>query len=157
MTPTPINIARMKARLSELGWSYCKLAEVADISESTVKRVIAGSIPNASTVNLIATALGVSPEYLKSTEVPENDTDIKPKVSNEPVFYTPDSLRTETLKHIAAQHKERIEDLKEAHRARVDSLTRDKIVLAVSTGILMTFILALFICDILDPSVGWFR
>lgn len=157
MTPTPINIARMKARLSELGWSYCKLAEVADISESTVKRVIAGSIPNASTVNLIATALGVSPEYLKRTEAHENDTDIKPKVSNEPVLYTPDTLRTETLKHIVAQHKERIDELKESHKARVDSLTRDKIALAIVAGFLIAFILTIFLCDILAPGVGWFR
>ena len=74
----------------------------------------------------------------------------------------------ESLKHIIESYKERIaeqtsrhekeiERMTAAHTDRINSLTKDKIALAIVTGFLILFIVFLFSYDILNPSVGWFQ
>ncbi|MBQ8551404.1 MAG: helix-turn-helix transcriptional regulator [Clostridia bacterium] len=162
-----MNPARLKKRMRELGWSYTRFADESGVSESTIKRVLGGSEPNASTAELMARALGSTVEWLNAEDDPDepvmssyspSSTAEPPKNEpNEPTDTEDDKAMIAALQHVINNYKERIIDLKEAHADRVNSLTRDKLVLSIACGVLVAFLLAFFAYDILNPTVGWFQ
>ena len=68
-----MNPSRIKSKLNELGWSYAKFAEASGVSESTIKRVLSGAEPNASTAALIADALNTTVEWLSEPDSITNE------------------------------------------------------------------------------------
>ena len=106
------------------------VARLAQISESTVSRVLAtrGAAASTASVKAICDALGVSPD-VDRFEIIE---------------------RTATKDEI---YLARIDDLKDV----IQSKNRWNKALFIACLVLVAFILALFAADLLNPSIGWFR
>lgn len=106
------------------------VARLAQISESTVSRVLAtrGAAASASSIKAICDALGVSPE-------PERFELIARSATKDEIYLA------------------RIDDLK----SMIQTKNRWIKALFVVCLALTAFVLILFAVDLLNPSVGWFR
>ena len=62
-------------------------------------------------------------------------------------------IETNSVATLKETYDERIKDLKEA----VKSLKKDKIVLSIVAGVLLSFVIALLVFDISIGTHGWFR
>lgn len=72
---TPIG-RRLRTLRLERGWSQEKLAEVSDLTRDTIARIERGChhTPRLITIELLADALGVSPDYLTTGRGNPNKT-----------------------------------------------------------------------------------
>lgn len=123
-------ISRCISKMEEENLTNKDLAQLAQISESTVSRVLAskGSNASAATITAICDALGVGAEAAQyAGGVCER---------------TKDEL-----------YEARIDDLQRAI-ARKERWNKRLFVVCVC---LTAFILLLFAVDILNPNIGWFR
>lgn len=76
-----INVSRLRSRINECNFTISSFAAAAGISESTLYRVLnSGVVPKTETLELIATPLGVSAEWLASEE---NDSEMTEPAKNE--------------------------------------------------------------------------
>ena len=86
-----VNIDRLRSRITERGYTIATLAEKSTISESTLYRVLNGTLtPKVGTFEMIAAPLDVTVEWLTS-EVSDNK--MTETVKNESEY---DSKMTET-------------------------------------------------------------
>ena len=76
-----VNIDRLRSRITERGYTIATLAEKSTISESTLYRVLNGTLtPKVGTLEMIAAPLDVTVEWLTSEE---NDSKMTETVINE--------------------------------------------------------------------------
>ena len=159
-----MNPQRIRAQMKELGLSIPKLAERANLSESTVKRALNGERMSDTTAALLARALNVGLDWLREEAVPDSEPVLNPTEPTEPVD-EPTEPPTEpededmriAMEAVVQAYRERLDELKATYLSQIADLKRDKRVLAIAAGVLMLFVCALFTFDILNPSVGWFQ
>lgn len=123
-------ITRCIDKMSEENLTNKDVAQLAQISESTVSRVLStrGAIASTATITAICDALGVSGEFSQYEAVECSAT-------KDEVY----EARIDDLKRTIAQ--------KERWNKR----------LFVVCVCLTAFVFLLFAADILNPAVGWFR
>lgn len=123
-------IARCIDKMAEENLTNKDVAQLAQISEATVSRVLStrGAVSSTATIAAICDALGVS-EDVARYEVIEGPT--KCDISNQA----------------------RIDDLKAVIRNK-DQWIKALFIVCLC---LVAFILTLFAVDLLNPNVGWFR
>lgn len=123
-------ISRCIAKMEAEKLTNRDVAQLAQISESTVSRVLSsrGAVASTATITAICTALGVTAEPAQY-EIVE---------------------RSATMDEV---YEARIDDLK---RTIAQKETWNKRLFVVCLC-LTAFVLALFAIDVLNPTVGWFR
>ena len=123
-------ISRCIAKMEAENLTNKDLAQLAQISESTVSRVFAsrGANASAATITAICDALGVGAEAAQYEAV----------------------VRERTKDEL---YEARIDDLQRAI-ARKERWNKRLFVLCIC---LTSFVLLLFAVDVLNPNVGWFR
>ena len=122
-------IDRCIAIMQERNITNKELAQLAQISEATVSRVLAtkGAVSSTATLAAICDALGV--EEIARYEV------VDPPRSKDEIY------------------EARIEDFKQ----RAEKEAREKRIIFIAFCVAVAFIFTLFAVDLLNPSVGWFR
>lgn len=176
-----MNPTRLRARMHEMNLSITKLAEKADVSESTIKRALAGEHQKESTARMMAIALGVELSWLREPDEPEIEPVPEPVVSiPEPkvqdfepantfyermIKYLRESL---DLSHAAnEQIRLQITELVKANAALIESekstrarnrdLYKGIIASVIVAGLLLAGLVAYFVYDICSPTWGTVR
>lgn len=152
---------RLKDR-SGLSWN--EIVSISGVPESTLHRVLNGNTanPGFDTVEAIVTALGFTLNDLcESADETQEGGQVKAVESIKAVYELRISdLMTAHSSQLAAvndAHAEHIADIKKHHDNERLSLARDKSILGIVAGVLMLFIMLVFLIDILNGTVGWFR
>ena len=176
-----MNPTRLRARMHELNLSISKFAEKADVSESTIKRALAGEHQKESTARMMANALGVELSWLREPDEPEIEHVPAPTVSipepiardSEPgtVFYERmvQYLREKLDASYAANEQIRLQNTElikanaalieseKATRARNRDLYKGIIAVAIVAGLFLAGLVAYFVYDICSPAWGIMR
>lgn len=128
--------------------SFHDIADKAQLSESTVKRIFSGRTesPTLGVVRAIARSMGV-----KMSEIVEDDFAVDLE-SNAIVAPSAPTVETETAKHVADHDK--VIEMYERMLATKDTWIR-RLFWALAT--LTTIVLLFFIVDVVVPSIGYFR
>ena len=123
-------ISRCIAKMEAEKLTNKDLAQLAQISESTVSRVLAsrGANASAATITAICDALGVGAEAAQYEAV----------------------VRERTKDEL---YEARIDDL----QRRIVKEVREKRIIFIAFLFTVAFVFTLFAIDILNPNVGWFR
>ncbi len=152
---------RLKDR-SGLSWN--EIIKISGVPESTLHRVLNGNTanPGFDTVEAIVAALGFTLNDLyEDAEDTQEGGHVKVIESIRVAYDLRISdlrvAHSEQLAAVNAAHAEHVADIKEHHDNERRSLARDKTILGIVAGSLMAFILLIFLIDILNGTVGWFR
>ena len=156
-----VNIDRLRSRITERGYTIATLAEKSTISESTLYRVLNGTLtPKVGTLEMIAAPLDVTVEWLTSGV---NDSKTTAPVKNESEY---DSKMTETVINETENEtvQEAIPTTQELFARQLQMMnehleySRKQFRAAcIVILVLMAFICSIFAYDILNPNIGWFR
>ena len=123
-------ISRCITKMEEENLTNRDVAQLAQISESTVSRVLStrGAVASTATITALCDALGVSSDTAQ--------------------FEVVDRSRS----------KDEVYELciEQANR-RAEKEAREKRVIFIAFCVAVAFIFTLFAVDLLNPSVGWFR
>lgn len=131
-------ITRCIDKMSEENLTNKDVAQLAQISESTVSRVLStrGAIASTATITAICDALGIE------------------EVAQYEVVSPPDKcVKCGTCIKCEARNQARIDDLKAVGRNKEHWIRT----LAIACAVLVIFILIFFAVDMLNPAVGWIR
>lgn len=172
-------LPRLREKMNNRGLSNARLAEEAKVSESTIKRILAGTPTTFVTAEMIAIALETTVTELSANEpaappngpaMTPNDPSVNPNkndkvrddpnvTSNEPNEDNEIELR-EAITMIERVYLSRIEDWRqrvEDHKAANTRSRKEYHALLIFTAILVGFICMMLAIDILNPTVGWIR
>ena len=150
-----MNPIRIKARLKEFGYSYCRFEEVSGVSVSTLKRILAGDAPRPATAAMIATALGTTVEWLCGSDEDENKTEPiinePTRGANEPELSHPPLDVHFLISNMTASYDKII--------ATKDEVIRQKnrwiCILAATLGVMVLALILALGYDITHPGFGW--
>lgn len=122
-------ISRCISKMEAENLTNRDVAQLAQISESTVSRVLStrGAVASTATITAICSALGVEEVAQYEIIEPRSKCDIS--------------------------NQARIDDLKAVIRNKEHWIR----ILAIACAVLVAFILVFFAVDMLNPSVGWIR
>ena len=123
-------ISRCIAKMEAENLTNKDLAQLAQISESTVSRVLAsrGANASAATITAICDALGVG------AEAAQYEVAVRERTKDE-------------------LYEARIDDL----QRRIKKETHEKRIIFIAFLFTVAFVFILFAVDLLNPNVGWFR
>ena len=140
-------ITQCKQEMKGKGLTNREVAQLADISESTVSRVLAsdGQTASAATLEALCRALRVDEDT--STEQPP------PASSALPASEAPASLPFLSPENVEHIYERRVEDLRQQVESKEHWL-RITVFLCVC---LIGAILLILLVDLFSPSIGWFR
>lgn len=150
--PIPNDVLlKMCALREKSGKSYKKIAEEVFSSESNVRRVFTGETQrtNHDFVREIIACIGGDPEELlpaKQQPTPKQTEDVN-------LYRHLIERQQQEIDRLTASHEKMVAAYKEelAYKRRVINI------MAFAITVLVVFILAIFLIDILNPNVGWFR
>ena len=110
------------------------------VPEATIRRIFSGDTPDPrfDTIARLTTAMGGSLDEILNGKKNEEKKEEKP---------------FDVISSLIAAYETRIAEIKEY----IVSLKRDKKVLAISTGVLVTFIVCLLVVDISFRDFGWIQ
>lgn len=145
-----MNAQRLRAKMRELKLSAAKLAELSDVSESTIKRALGGAKLTPPTAQLIARALEVEVSWLDASDEPIDEP-------IEPIDEPEDEDMKAAVEAVMQVYRDRFDEMRAQYLSQIADLKHDKRILAIATAVLMLFIVCLFAYDIFNPSVGWFQ
>lgn len=131
-------ITRCIAKMEEENLTNRDVAQLAQISESTVSRVLSsrGAVASTSTITAICSALGV--EEVARYEV---------------VSPVDKCAKCGKCLSCEARNQARIDDLKAVNHNKERWIRT----LAIACAVLVAFVLVFFAVDMLNPTVGWIR
>lgn len=148
-------IARIIAKMKELGMTAQQLADKSNVPKSTVDRILRGDTANPLFQTILDLAAAVDYELFDSP---------KPK----PVQIPIENDASPYLKHIIAMYERQLADKDASHAREMakherqhNLMTAEKNrwikILAIIVGILGAGVVAILLIDILNPTVGWIR
>lgn len=152
-------IAQCKQAMEDKRMTNRDVARLADISDSTVSRVLAsdGQTAAATTLEAICRALQVDEDPgAEQTETAAAESPAEPAADSDAaesagaVEYIPVGVSSEDMERI---YERRVEDL----RRQVDSKERWLRITVFICVFLAGALLLLLLVDFLLPSIGWFR
>lgn len=155
-----MNPKRIRSQMKELGLSIPKLAEKANLSESTVKRALNGERMSDATIALLAQALNVGMDWLREETEPVKKLTAPTEPTDEPTeppTEPEDEDMRIAMEVVAQAYREQLDELKATYLSQIADLKRDKRVLAIAAGVLVLFVCALFTFDIISPHAGWLQ
>ena len=153
------NPDRLRAKMDEFGYSNARLADLAGVSEGTIKRLMRGETSTRPTLSLVSIALDVSIDWLTSPDPPPKPAD-DPPMSEIAQLYPDDSESKASVDRLEKSYQTQIESLKqriEALRELYFHEHQEKHRIMIFTVVLVAFLCFWFTVDILNPSVGWLR
>lgn len=154
-----VNPDRLRAKMDELGLSNSRLADMAGVSEGTIKRLMRGESSTRSTLSLVAVALDVSINWLVSPDAPPLPEDVSPLPGN--ALECPSSDEAKALvERLEKSYQAQVESLKqriEAIRELYFRERREKQRIMIFAVILVAFLCVWLTIDVINPSVGWLR
>lgn len=153
------NPDRLRAKMDEFGYSNARLADLAGVSEGTIKRLMRGETSTRPTLSLVSIALDVSIDWLTSPDPPPKPAD-DPPLSEIAQLYPDDSESKASVDRLEKSYQTQIENLKqriEALRELYFHEHQEKHRIMIFTVVLVAFLCFWFTVDILNPSVGWLR
>lgn len=154
-----VNPDRLRAKMDELGLSNSRLADMAGVSEGTIKRLMRGESSTRSTLSLVAVALDVSINWLVSPDAPPLPEDVSPLPENAPECQASDEAKA-LVERLEKSYQAQVESLKqriEAIRELYFRERREKQRIMIFAVILVVFICVWLTIDVINPSVGWLR
>lgn len=138
----------LKALQIKVGISCSEWSKLSTVPEATIRKILSGETPDPrfDTIVKLVTSVGGSMEDIIGAKK-------ESEIENKAVIVLKDTYeaRIEALDARIEALKERNEDTKKY----VESLRRDKIILALAVGALMLVIVGLFVLDITVGSQGW--
>lgn len=154
-----VNPDRLRAKMDELGLSNSRLADMAGVSEGTIKRLMRGESSTRSTLSLVAVALDVSINWLVSPDAPPLPEDVSPLPENAPECQASDEAKA-LIERLEKSYQAQVESLKqriEAIRELYFRERREKQRIMIFAVILVAFLCVWLTVDVINPSVGWLR
>lgn len=154
-----VNPDRLRAKMDELGLSNSRLADMAGVSEGTIKRLMRGESSTRSTLSLVAVALDVSINWLVSPDAPPLPEDVSPLPENAPECQASDEAKA-LVERLEKSYQAQVESLKqriEAIRELYFRERREKQRIMIFAVILVAFLCVWLTIDVVNPSVGWLR
>lgn len=154
-----VNPDRLRAKMDELGLSNSRLADMAGVSEGTIKRLMRGESSTRSTLSLVAVALDVSINWLVSPDAPPLPEDVSPLPENAPECQASDEAKA-LVERLEKSYQAQVESLKqriEAIRELYFRERREKQRIMIFSVILVVFLCIWLTVDVINPSVGWLR
>lgn len=154
-----VNPDRLRAKMDELGLSNSRLADMAGVSEGTIKRLMRGESSTRSTLSLVAVALDVSINWLVSPDAPPLPEDVSPLPENAPEYQASDEAKA-LIERLEKSYQAQVESLKqriEAIRELYFRERREKQRIMIFAVILVVFLCIWLTVDVINPSVGWLR
>ena len=154
-----VNPDRLRAKMDELGLSNSRLADMAGVSEGTIKRLMRGESSTRSTLSLVAVALDVSINWLVSPDTPPLPEDVSPLPENAPEYQASDEAKA-LIERLEKSYQAQVESLKqriEAIRELYFRERREKQRIMIFAVILVVFLCIWLTVDVINPSVGWLR
>ena len=149
-----------RAAFDRKGWTYDQLAEKAAQSKTTAYNYMTGKVedPKRATVERFAEALGVDVDELAEPEsaAPPTHCDRCRAAQNEHnrLLREDFNIRHEETR---ADCDKRIEELKRLYEQRLDDHKQRIRWLSAVCIVLVAFICAVLLIDLLHGGVGWFR
>lgn len=123
-------------------YTYTEISNLSGIPEATIRKIFSGETadPRFDTIAKLVTAMGGSMDKIL---VDDDKPDIE-QIGK---------LETDVIEAVKDIYESRISDVKEY----LQSLKRDKRILAITTGALMAFVVFLLIFDLSFGSHGWIQ
>lgn len=124
-----------------------QIGELSGLSSTTVQRYLSGSIKDApiETISRIIVAMGGEPNEILG-------------ISPTPADHSPEiELYERLIASLKERHAEELDRLQVSYADRIREYRKWVRILAIIVGLLILFIMILFLIDILNPDVGWIR
>lgn len=125
------------------GMTCTEIALAADLPEATVRKVLTGRTPDPryDTLYRIVTAMGYT-----MNDLVEFDVEIDCEEDSE-----------ECIKMLKRFYADRLRELHANYAGYLRSLKRDKMIIAITLGVVLVLLFAAIIIDILCGNIGWIR
>ena len=165
MEKTDKIMEKLQKLKNDCGMTNQQIADLAGFSPATVQRYLSGTAKDApaETISKIIIAMGGDPIDILGDDAPLPDRSAEIALyerviesinrRHEAEVEQLHTAYAETLK----ANERALEDMRASHRDQLRYYRRWVRVLAITIGILFFIIISLFIIDITNPSVGWFR
>lgn len=169
----PLNgqaIAKMAELKQKCGMSNKDLAAVTGMAESTVQRYLTGAQkdPPIENVRALIVAMGGDPDDILGTKLEAQEDVYIPAMPQASLTSQDRAMYEHMILAMEERHRAEIERINRAHERAREALIADhreaikekkrwQIAHVIIIGVLVTFIMVLFVIDILNPDVGWFQ
>lgn len=140
---------KLKPFVDQAKLTYRQLAELTDISESTISRILTGQVePKFSDMAAIAKVVGASLDDIAGIARPESDEikELRLQVREQDV-----EIRSQAA--VILSHER---ELARADRA-AEYLKRIVRVLAVAVAVMVISVMTVLVYDVLNGDIGWAR
>lgn len=142
-----------------------QIGELSGLSSTTIQRYLSGTIKDApiDTISRIILAMGGDPKDIlgDAAQPPDRSAEI---ALYERVIESINRRHESELEQLHAAYAETLkandramDDMRASHKDQLLYYRRWVRVLAITIGVLFFIIVTLFMIDITNPSVGWFR
>ena len=133
-------IEKLKTLKNQSNITITELSNLSGIPETTIRRIFSGETPDPrfDTVFKLVTAMGGSlDEFVGASKKMEIESNV-----------------ITSLKEL---YETRLNDVKDHYKFLIDSLQRDKHILAVVVAVLLLFLVGLIILELSIPNHGWIQ
>ena len=133
-------IEKLKTLKNQSNITITELSNLSGIPETTIRRIFSGETPDPRfyTVFKLVTAMGGSlDEFVGASKKMEIESNV-----------------ITSLKEL---YETRLNDVKDHYKFLIDSLQRDKHILAVVVAVLLLFLVGLIILELSIPNHGWIQ
>ena len=140
----------IKEYLKELkangNFSWNDISEASGLPEATIRKIFSGETvdPRFETVVRLVSAMGGSLSKI-------NEIEKESKIEKN------DDSQIKALIAVKEVYEERIKDIKSSFAEHIQSLKRDKRILAVTVCILILFLISTLLMDLFIGNIGWLR
>lgn len=137
-------LEKLQALKEQRKLTYNEIAQLSNIPETTVTRILNGRTQNPTLDNVIpiAIALGVSLDEVFGLSQPKEEN-----------FATPVATTLDSYAELLKEKDERIKDLKEEH----EKMRKEKQRYGFALACVVAFVMLLLTIDILNGNFGYFR
>lgn len=176
MSLTAQEIERIRLLKQTCGMTNREISAIVGISEATVQRYINGDVkePSIESLRALIVAMGGNPddilgdkedenedgdgdEEIGEDEMTERAASIPGIATYERMILAMEERHRAEIERINSAHERAREAMIAEHRDAIKEKRRWQIAHVIIIGILVAFIMLLFLIDVTNPDVGWFR
>ena len=165
MEKTDKIMEKLQKLKNDCGMTNQQIADIAGFSPATIQRYLSGTAKDApaETICKIILAMGGDPKDILGDAAPPPDRSAEIALY-ERVIESINRRHTSEIEQLHTAYAETLkaneralEDMRASHKDQLLYYRRWVRVLAITIGVLVFIIVTLFMIDITNPSVGWFR
>lgn len=136
----------LKSLKDKGNYSWSDISTASGLPEATIRKIFSGETadPRFETVVRLVSAMGGSLDKIHDIEQAE-------KIKKD------EDSQMQALMAIKEVYEERIKDIKASSAEHLQSLKRDKRILAVAFCVLGAFLIGILLVDLFIGSIGWIR